>query len=288
LVTRVDPSAALQSTEQAEGELVANDAATDGSHPGRGRSRCTPLVLCYHAVSATWENKLSVPPEALRDQLKRLIKSGYKSATLADMARGGGELLHVTFDDAYRSVLLALPICEELGIHATVFPCSAFADSGDSVTVPELRQEVARNPKELETLTWDELRELSRRGVEIGSHTVTHPHLTAMTDAELEWELVESKRRIEGEIGRPCRFVAYPYGEHDLRVRQAARAAGYEGALALPLGTQWGDVFQIGRVGIYRFDSPLRVGIKTSRFFRGRLGTRLVTPRSVRAILSAL
>jgi peptidoglycan/xylan/chitin deacetylase (PgdA/CDA1 family) len=112
---------------------------------------------------------------------------------------------------------------------------------------------------------------------------VTHPHLTATTDAELDWELVESKRRIEAEIGRPCRFLAYPYGEHDLRVREAAQAAGYEGAFALPLGTEWGDLFQIGRVGIYRFDSRLWFRLKTSRFFRGRLGARLVTPRNATA-----
>jgi peptidoglycan/xylan/chitin deacetylase (PgdA/CDA1 family) len=275
------------STEPAEGGLVANDAAINGARPGRGRSRFAPLVLCYHAVSATWEHRLSVPPEALHNQLTRLIKSGYKPATVADAARGGGELLHVTFDDAYKSVLFAMPIFEELGIHATVFACSSFADSGATVAVPELRQEVARNPKELETLTWDELRELSERGVEIGSHTVTHPHLTATTDAELDWELVESKHRIEDEIGRPCRFLAYPYGEHDLRVREAAQAAGYEGAFALPMGTEWGDPFQISRIGIYRFDSFLWIGIKTSRFFRGRLGTKLVRPRTERRAAAA-
>ena len=255
----------------------------DASPPTR-RARTAPLVLCYHAVSATWEHELSVPPEALHNQLARLIQSGYTPATAAEAARGGGELLHVTFDDAYRSVLLALPVLEELEVHATLFVCSGLADSGARLAVPELAEQVARVPEELETLPWDELRKLSERSVEIGSHTVTHPHLPTLPDDELEWELVESKRRIEEEIGRPCRFLAYPYGDQDLRVREAARAAGYEGAFALPTGTEWGDRFQIGRIGVYRSDSRLWVAAKTSHFFRSRLGTRIVNMRTQRRV----
>ena len=85
-------------------------------------------------------------------------------------------------------------------------------------------------------MDWDELRSLADDGIEIGSHTVSHPHLTRLDDATLRLELVDSRERVEDEIGRPCRFLAYPFGEEDGRVRRAARDAGYEAAFALRTG----------------------------------------------------
>jgi peptidoglycan/xylan/chitin deacetylase (PgdA/CDA1 family) len=103
-------------------------------------------------------------------------------------------------------------------------------------------------------------------GVEIGSHTVSHPHLTRLSDAELQRELGESKQRLEDELAAPCRFLAYPYGEHDERVRAAARAAGYAGAFALRAGD--GDTFAIPRIDLYRSDGRRRVALKTSAVYR--------------------
>ncbi len=57
---------------------------------------------------------------------------------------------------------------------------------------------------------WDELRGLVEHGVEIGSHTVSHPHLPLLSDAEIENELADSRARLEDGLGRPCRFLAYP------------------------------------------------------------------------------
>jgi peptidoglycan/xylan/chitin deacetylase (PgdA/CDA1 family) len=82
-------------------------------------------------------------------------------------------------------------------------------------------------------MPWATLPELASRGVEIGSHSVSHPHLPQLTDAELRRELVDSREQIEAEVGRPCRFLAYPYGDDDARVHAAARNAGYRAAYTL-------------------------------------------------------
>ena len=74
---------------------------------------------------------------------------------------------------------------------------------------------------ELQPLSWDELRRLQDAGWEIGSHACSHPYLTRLGDDELERELGESRRRLETELGRPCRSLAYPYGDHDERVVRA-------------------------------------------------------------------
>ena len=67
-------------------------------------------------------------------------------------------------------------------------------------------------------------------GIEFGSHTVTHPILTNLTDKELDFELVKSRRDIETQTGRPVHAVSYPVGGRsafDDRVRSAANRAGY-------------------------------------------------------------
>ena len=157
-----------------------------------------------------------------------------------------------------------LPALERLDVPVTMFVCSDYADGGRPLDVPELEQHARAQPRELATMTWGTLRELSERGVEIGSHTLSHPHLTKLTDAELARELRQSRERVEAELRGVCRYLAYPYGEYDARVAAAAEAAGYEAAFALaaPEGPDL-DKYAVPRVGIYRHDGRARVALKT-------------------------
>ena len=116
----------------------------------------------------------------------------------------------------------------------------------------------------LATMTFDELRGLADRGVEVGSHTVSHPHLTELPDEELDRELRDSRAELEDELSRPCRFLAYPYGDDDPRVHEAARRAGYDAAFALPGPVNGFDRYAVPRVGVYRRDGLARVFLKTS------------------------
>lgn len=230
-----------------------------------------PLVLCYHAVSSTWRHGLSVDLAELERHLTLLLARGYRPATAEETLAGRDKLLHVTFDDAYRSVASALPVLEQLGVPATVFACAAYADDGRPLDVPELAAEAVSHPGELSTMDWDRLRELVERGVQIGSHTLTHPHLSELSDLEIGRELTDSRARIEEELGRPCRLLSYPYGDEDLRVRAAAREAGYRAAFALPGRRRPLDDYALPRIGIWRKDSLLRVRLKTSPRLRRAL-----------------
>jgi peptidoglycan/xylan/chitin deacetylase (PgdA/CDA1 family) len=223
-----------------------------------------PLVLCYHAASDSWQHQLAVPPRTLERQLRSLLRRGFRPATAAQTLSGGRRLVHVTFDDAYRSIARVLPALERLGLPATVFACAEFAQNGGPLDVAELRDDVRAHPDELATMGWEELRELSERGVEIGSHTLTHAHLTRLSDEELDRELRESRERVETELGRACRFFAYPYGEHDERIRAAVRAAGYEAAFGLPGRSRRGDRYALPRVDVYRKDGTARFLLKTT------------------------
>jgi peptidoglycan/xylan/chitin deacetylase (PgdA/CDA1 family) len=223
-----------------------------------------PLVLCYHAVSDGWDHALALRPAAFERQVQSLLERGFRPVDAGEAVAGSGRLLHVTFDDAYTSISGALDLLERLGVPATIFAATAFADEGRPLDVPELAADALAHPDELETMDWDELRALAERGFEIGSHTVSHPHLARLTEAEIDRELGESRARCEDQLGRPCRFLAYPYGEHDARVKALAERAGYDAAFTLHGTRERPGRYSIRRAHVYRRDSLLRATLKTS------------------------
>ncbi|HEY5660881.1 MAG TPA: polysaccharide deacetylase family protein [Gaiellaceae bacterium] len=191
------------------------------------------VVLCYHAVSPTWEHRLSITPDLLLRQVRMLKRF---------------RRVRASFDDALRSAVPVFGELERLDVPVQVFVCTGYADDGAALRIPELAGD---DPQELATMTWDELRD-----VDVGSHGVTHAHLTQLSDDELRREVVESKQQVEDELGRPCPEFAYPYGEHDERVRAAVRAAGYERAYGLV--DDRSDPYALRRVDLYRRHSPTR------------------------------
>lgn len=203
------------------------------------------LVLCYHAVSESWPEQFTVTPAQLRCHLEYFLGRGYRAVTFTEALSDAGSdrIVAITFDDAYRSIFArALPVLEELGIPGTVFVPTAFPGSGRLLKWPGIDHWVGTpHEQELVPFDWDEAKQLSQAGWEIGSHTVTHPHLTSLSDEDLEHEMVESRRQLERRLGRPCTSIAYPYGDWDDRTLVAARRAGYRFA-ASTLFEQWGDV----------------------------------------------
>jgi glycosyltransferase involved in cell wall biosynthesis/peptidoglycan/xylan/chitin deacetylase (PgdA/CDA1 family) len=80
-------------------------------------------------------------------------------------------------------------------------------------------------------MTLEQVRGLTEQGFEVGSHGMTHAPLTGVDDAQLRWELTESRRVLENALGRSCDLIAYPDNRADERVAAAAAAAGYRLAL---------------------------------------------------------
>jgi peptidoglycan/xylan/chitin deacetylase (PgdA/CDA1 family) len=223
-----------------------------------------PLTLCYHAASDAWPHELSLPPKTIERQVAAFIRRGFRPAPIAEVARGRGRLLHVTFDDAFASTVGTITSLAGRGVASTVFVCTGLADrAGAPLAVEELTQELRDYPNELATLSWADLTRLSFDfDVEIGSHTVSHARLWDLSDHELKREIRESKTNIEDRLGRPCRYLAYPYGRADDRVTRAARHAGYEAAFLL-LNGRWSERYALPRVDLYPPDRGLRLLLKT-------------------------
>lgn len=114
------------------------------------------------------------------------------------------------------------------------------ADSSRLHILQELAEQSGVSPSAEERelarpLTWDEVRALDKAGIEIGSHTVTHPFLVQLSDEELRVELTQSKQRIEEETGTPVRSLSYPTGGsqyYDARTTELTSKAGYRFAVS--------------------------------------------------------
>jgi peptidoglycan/xylan/chitin deacetylase (PgdA/CDA1 family) len=229
------------------------------------------LALGYHAASAGWPWELSVGGATIRDHVVRLLEQGYRPMTFSDAISGAetssGRVICITFDDAFCSVHReAFPALRELGVPATLFVPTRFVTLGAPLSWPGI-DHLDGDPEwsgELQPMSWHEIREVAEDGWEIGSHTVSHPWLPGLDEDTLRVELKESRETIEAEIGRPCTSLAYPYGGHDDRVVDAARAAGYGFACTLPNRLTRGAPLTWPRIGIFRQDRGWRFRLKVA------------------------
>ncbi len=231
-----------------------------------------PIVLCYHAVSPDWDVPLAVTPERLEQQVRRLLRLGFRPARLTDavLLPKHERTFVVTFDDAFRSVLrLAQPILDRLGVPATLFVPTGWVGDEHRHAQWENMTQWRRDGREdeLELMDWDEIRVLADRGWEIGAHTHTHPFLTRLDDAALAEELVRSREIVEAQLSRRCLSIAYPFGAMDNRVAGAAQQAGFATGVGLHgiralADRRDADLLQWRRIGVYADDGTLRFNAK--------------------------
>lgn len=237
------------------------------------------VVLCYHALSPDWEADLSLAPEEFERQISHLLRRGWHPSTFGEavLRPPARRTLAITFDDAFMSVKrYATPFLSARGVRATVFAPTAFMSDRKTLAWPGIDQwRGTESEHELEPMGWSDLLELAGQGWEIGSHTRTHPKLTQLDAAQLEQELAGSRADLNARLDIDCTTIAYPYGDVDERVADAARRAGYTAGAALssrlaPLGP-----LRHPRIGIYRADRSWRFGLKAAGPMRWLRASRL-------------
>jgi peptidoglycan/xylan/chitin deacetylase (PgdA/CDA1 family) len=170
----------------------------------------------------------------------------------------------MTFDDGLANFYTnALPLLIADSVPAVIFVTTQHVQNPDNWIdpYPGLAEEyLDRNDPGYDQsaselfngLSVEQISEISRNSlITIGSHTVTHPLLTKITDTELEYELTASKEFLENIAGTEINLVAYPAGDYDERVIDAARRAGYRAAFAENSRKLGSPSYEIPRVGIY-------------------------------------
>lgn len=204
-------------------------------------------VLFYHSISES-QDPFSISPIDFEKQLM-LLRHVANPVSLSDIVsyvKGDKDLpdgsVAVTFDDGYQDIVTtALPILHRYRIPATVF-----------VSVDPLKNELG-NAHEL--LTHDDIRHLSQDPlIEIGSHAITHKKLTRLADHEVRFELQQSKDKIESITGKPCRYIAYPKGSVNPKVRFLTQNAKYVAGVCIKQGMVYPnmDPFLIKRIVVQK------------------------------------
>lgn len=115
--------------------------------------------------------------------------------------------LAITFDDGYRDNFEnALPVLERLSLPATFFVITQWI--GTDVVAWWDRQQGVRHP----WMTWDHVRQLHRRGFDVGVHTRSHVDLGTVAEAEARREILGARLELENQLGARVEMFAYPYG----------------------------------------------------------------------------
>ena len=198
----------------------------------RNRRRNSIRIICYHSVG-----------EKERESFERQIRyysSKYNIISLTHAVNmiNSRQITHsrnlvITFDDSFKdNYQIAAPILQKYSVPACFFVVSDFVSVAkkDKAKLEHFCQKVFYTNIPKRNMDWKEVRELSRLGFEIGSHTNTHPFLTKLPIAEARREILESKRAIENKIGRPVRHFAFPYGtakDFNYRLMRFVEEAGY-------------------------------------------------------------
>ena len=179
-------------------------------------------VLTYHRISpdTTAPSGEDVQTTRFEEHLKMMKSRGVHSLTASEltalMARGGAmpsNSVVLTFDDGWKSHVLAQQLLAKYNLKGTFYIVSGMVDTPGYITSDELRY-LAAQPN-----------------VEIGTHTHTHfvwtNSLESIDTKVIVDEMRQSKQIIERIIGKPVRTFAWPYGYVRPDAQQAAKAMGY-------------------------------------------------------------
>ena len=222
---------------------------------GDRRWKSGALILLYHRIvdaSAIGDDPFAVTPEMFDAQV-RWLAARFQLVTVAELLAesapaGERPAAAITFDDGYACTRAqALPVLLRHRARATVFIDTARLNTGG------------------ETLSDRDVRALAQSGMEIGSHTVTHPNLLELDDAALEREVRDSRTRLIELSGQPVAGFAAPFGRYDARVTRAVQDTGYRYACTCrqhDTNHPQGDPYQLTRLEINASDHPARFSAK--------------------------
>ena len=246
-------------------------------------------MLVYHHVGRPTRGRyypgLSIDPGRFERQIAWLKRHGYSTicpaqwrAWLIEGKPLPEKPILIAFDDGHADLAhYALPILQRYGLSAVIYVVTRMIgavsewDSGKGLTARPLMGAS-------QILEWRE------RGFEFGSHTRTHPDLTALTSEALEDEIAGSRDDLVKLLGETVPSFAYPYGRFNEAVSRVV-AVNY----SLAVGSQPGlnnlsvDAHRLRRTQINDWDRVIDLWWR-ARFGRSPLDRIRSRKRQVRGI----
>ena len=157
-----------------------------------------------------------MPPETFRHHMGFLAEAGVPVVPLAQALTQPGSVA-ITFDDGFANLIdHAIPVLAEHNFPAAIFLVTKYC-AGENNWPGQSYDKASILP----LMSWEQAAALPP-AITLGAHTVNHPDLTRLDPAECERELRDSRDQIEQRLGRPARWLAYPYGASSVQVQQIA------------------------------------------------------------------
>jgi len=213
----------------------------------------TCIILYYHSIAPEYRKafakqmdvvmRLTTPIDG--ERVPRLVPGKHYSV--------------ITFDDGFQDTIEnAVPELVSRGIHATVFvTVGALGKPADwwPATEPERTRSIA---------TAEQLRQMPGEWISVGAHTMTHPRLSTLEEADAKHEILEPRRRLESLLGCKIRSLSFPFGDFDADVVRWSREAGYERAFTTQheKAFEHPEPFLVGRVKAEPTDWRLEFRLK--------------------------
>lgn len=272
----IDPEVKTLALQDFDATRVARDIqrTLEGVRARKVHPKWIP-VLMYHKIPDALipsKHRIFVPVKKFIQQMAFLHDRGFDSITFKDyfeFTQAKRKLpkkpIILTFDDAYLDNFTnAYPVLKSFQYRAVIFSL------GDTSQTKNFWDHEPGAP-EAPLMNVHQRKMLIDQHFEFGAHSLTHRDLNTLSATEAEKEIVESKLRLESELGTKIISFAYPYGYSSASIRAQTRDAGYEYAVATDTGGLHleDDRFQIFRVSIFPEDGPLQIWKKTSAWYRG-------------------
>lgn len=222
-------------------------------------------VLLYHHVDASTPPSTSVSPEQFEQHLNYLSEQGFTVLDLQvalQRVQQGNSLpdrsVVITFDDAYRSIYEnAFPLLKARHFPFTVFVATDPVDRGFK-----------------RMMTWSMMREMQKQGGRFANHTRDHAYLVRTDTSAENWlsdtlaNIEHAQKRLKDELGLVPNWIAYPYGEYNLKLRDALAERGWiafgQQSGAIDAGSDFQALPRFPSAGIYANLKTLAIKLQSA------------------------
>lgn len=205
-------------------------AAVLGAAAPAARAADFAVIFMYHRFGEGGVPSTNITIEQFEAHLAEIATGKYSVLPLPEIVAAlrartplPDRTIAITVDDAYLSVYTeAWPRLKAAGLPFTLFVATDPVDQG-------LRG----------YMSWDQIRDLARAGVSIGSQTASHLHMVTASPRRNAAEISKSNRRFAAELGFEPELFAYPYGEYSLAARAVVIEAGFKAAFGQHSGVAY-------------------------------------------------